>query len=41
MICSIRIKFRVYCYARGDDAMRRFGDIMTNEQRYSDCDFDL
>lgn len=28
-------------YTRGDDAMRRFGDIMTNEQQHSDCDFDL
>ena len=28
-------------YTRGDNAMRRFGDIMTNEQRHSDCDFDL
>lgn len=28
-------------YTRGDDTMRRFGDIMTNEQRHSDCDFDL
>lgn len=28
-------------YTRGDDAMRRFGDIMTNKQQHSDCDFDL
>lgn len=34
-------RLSIPAYTRGDDAMLRFGDIMTNEQQYSDFDFDL
>lgn len=34
-------RLSIPAYTRGDDAMRRFGGIMTNKQQRSDCNFDL